>query len=144
MQNILHHALRFRRKLFERRRVVRALLVAIPTIVLGNWLLHFDVSRLGLDPVWAYRANWPIITFFCFVLNSVFIWNDREKGRRTKIKWVLVSILHSSFSQYLYPKLVHTGLNYILASIILLGISPVLYLVHSTWTFRKEKSTDTA
>jgi putative flippase GtrA len=123
---------------------VRALLVAVPTIVLGWWLLHFDVTHFGLDPVSAYRYNWPIITFLCFVLNYVFVFDDRHRDRKSLIKWVLVSLLHSGFSQYFYPKLVHSDINYLLANAILLGVSPLTYLIHSLFTFRKEKSTDKA
>jgi len=131
---------RFRRKHLDRRRVVRALLVSVPTIVLGYELLRFDVTQLGLDPVWAYRANWPIITALCFILNLLFVFDDRENFRGTVIKWFLVSALHSGVSQYLYPKLVHHHVNYLLASVILLGISPVSYLLQSMVTFRKEKT----
>jgi len=134
--------LHLRRQHFETRRVAKALLVAVPTIAIGNWLLQFDVSRLGLDPVWAYRANWPIITLLCFILNRVFTWGDRKNA--SKLKWVLISALHSAVSQAIYPRLVHAGVNYLLASVALLALSPIIFVLNNLITFRKEKQTDKA
>ena len=141
MKDALH---RFRRKHLDKRRVIRAVMVSTPTILLGVFLLRFDVQQLGLDPVWAYRANWPIITALCFILNLVFVFDDRENLRGTVIKWFLVSAVHSVFTQYLYPKLVHAGVHYLMANAILLLAGPVSYLIQSMFTFRKEKSNNQA
>lgn len=134
--------LRFQRQHFEERRVVKAIAITIPTILVGNWLLHFEVSTLGLDPVWAYRTNWPVITFLCFVLNRAFTWGDRKNA--SILKWVLVSLLHSGVNQLLYPLLVHAGVHYILASVMLLGLGPFYFVFNNRHTFRKEKETDMA
>lgn len=142
MRTIFNHLRKFQGRHFEKQRVAKALAIAIPTITVGNWLLHFEVSNLGLDPVWAYRTNWPIITFLCFVLNRAFTWSDRKNG--SIVKWMLVSLLHSGLNQYLYPKLVGAGVNYILASVLLLGLSPVYFVFNNIVTFRKEKKTDMA
>lgn len=127
MRTIFNHLHKFQGRHFEKQRVGKALAIAIPTIAVGNWLLHFEVSNLGLDPVWAYRTNWPIITFLCFVLNRAFTWSDRKNG--SIIKWMLVSLLHSGLNQYLYPKLVGAGMHYYSGQCIAAGIEPGLLRV---------------
>lgn len=141
MKRTFGFLLKIRQRHFEGRRVVKALAIAVPTIAVGNWLLRYEVSNFGVDPVWAYRANWPIITFLCFVLNRAFTWGDRERHKSSVIKWVVVSLVHTGVSQYLYPKLVHAGVHYILASVILLGLGPIGFMINNIVTFRKEKKT---
>lgn len=130
---------RFQRRHFETRRVAKALAIAIPTIVVGNWLLHYEVSHHWLSKVDAYRANWPVITLLSFVLNCAFTWSDRERRRWNVVKWVVVSLLHSGITQYFYPKLVYAGLHYMVASAILLGLGPLSFMINNLVTFRKEK-----
>ncbi len=139
MKKFYVQMLHLRRQHFETRRVAKALLVAVPTIAIGLWLQHFDVSRLGLDPVWAYRVNWPVITLLCFILNRVFTWGDRKNA--SKFKWVLISALHSAVSQGVYPHLVHAGINYLVANMALLALSPIIFVFNNLITFRKEKET---
>lgn len=133
---------KFQRRHFESRRVAKALAIAVPTIAVGNWLLRYEVSNFGVNPVWAYRANWPLITFLCFVLNRASTWSDRERRKSNIVKWVVVSLIHSGVSQYLYPKLVHTGVHYMLASAILLGLGPIGFVINNLVTFRREKETN--
>lgn len=144
MKSTLGFLHRFQRRHFEMRRVAKALATAVPTIAIGNWLLHYEVSSFGADPVWAYRANWPLITFLCFVLNRDITWSDRARRKLSLIKWTVVSLAHTGLTQYLYPKLVHAGVHYMLASAILLGLGPVGFMINNIVTFRKEKETNKA
>lgn len=140
MIGIIRYLRDFRRRHFEAKRVAKCIAVSIPTILIGNWLLHYEVSNLGLEPRWAFRANWPIITFLCFILNRAFTWSDRDDP--SIMKWVLISLLHSSVSQLAYPQLVAAGIHYMLASALLLGLSPIYFVLNNLHSFGRRNDED--
>jgi putative flippase GtrA len=126
---------------FEARRVVKNILLALPLIALGTWLLRYEVSHLQMNPDWAYKLNWPLITLLSFAINRVVTWRDRSIGwRQGAGRWLAVSLAHSSVSQTIYPHLTAAGMNYLVASsLLIVTLCPVSYVLNNVWVFASEK-----
>ena len=138
LRSFLH---RYVLKHFEFRRVAKNILLALPLIVFGIWLLRYEVGHAGWDPDWAYKINWPLITLLSFLINRVVTWKDRSMGWREGAgRWFIVSLAHSSVSQTVYPHLVGAGVNYLVASALLIvTLCPVSYVLNNVWVFASEK-----
>lgn len=126
---------------FDRRRVLKSILLALPLILLGIGLLRYEVGYRHMNPDWAYRINWPLITFLSFAINRVVTWHDSGTDWRDGAsRWFVVSFAHSSVSQTVYPHLVANGVHYLVASILLiLTLCPVSYVLNNAWVFASER-----
>lgn len=126
---------------FEFRRVLKNILLALPLIALGIWLLSYEVGSLHMNPDWAYKLNWPFITLLSFGMNRIVTWKDSRTGwREGAARWFIVSLAHSSVSQTIYPHLVHLGVNYLVASVLLIvTLCPASYVMNNVWVFASEK-----
>jgi putative flippase GtrA len=126
---------------FELRRVLKNILLALPLIAFGVLLLRYEVTHFQWGADWAYRANWPIITLMSFAINRIVTWGDRDTSWREGAgRWFIVSLVHSSVSQTVYPHLVDAGINYLVASILLIvTLCPASYVLNNVWVFASEK-----
>lgn len=120
------------------KRILLSVLVAIPLITFGAWLLHFEVTQNEVHPLAAYLLNWPLITGMAFVSNRWLLWHDRETGVWVALRrWVVASIGHSLISYSVFVLLVQVfGWQYLVVSLCLtaaLGLGS--YIVRNLWIF---------
>ena len=128
------------RDIFRRhaKRITQSILVAIPLIAFGAWLLQFEVSQQDIHPQVAPVINWPLITLLAFVTNLWLPWKDREPRKWLALKrWVAVSLGHSFISYTAYTLLVGVaGWRYLFVSIgLTLVLSPLSYVLRNIWIF---------
>jgi putative flippase GtrA len=120
------------------KRVALSILVAIPVIVFGAWLLRFEVSQHHIHRQVAPVINWPLITLLAFASNLLLPWKDRgaEKWEALR-KWTLMSLGHSLVSYTAYTLLVQVaGWQYLFVSIGLTAVlSPISYVLRNVWIF---------
>lgn len=123
-----------------RRHVLRvslSIVVALPLIVFGAWLLRYEISQQDVNPVAAYAVNWPLITVLAFLTNW-FIWMDRKANVWQALKrWVVASLAHSCISYSLFAVMVEVfGWPAVQVSLSLtaaLGVGS--YILRSMWVF---------
>ena len=123
---------------FEPKRVVKSILVAIPLIALGTWLLSYEVSRQDIPSVWARWLNLPIITLLSYALNRQIVWSDGETtwwhGLR---RYTVVSVAHASATWTVFTLLVTVaglGHAYLYVNLLLIVVfCPASYLLYKLW-----------
>jgi putative flippase GtrA len=129
------------------KRILLSILVAIPLVAFGGWLLRFEVSQQGIRPQVAPVINWPLITLLAFASNFWVPWKDRESDKRQALKrWALMSLGHSCISYTAYTLLVSVaGWQYLFVSIGLTAVlSPISYVLRNAWIFVASQRVQTA
>lgn len=124
------------------KRVMLSILVAIPLIVFGTWLLHFEVAQHDIHKQVAPVINWPLITGLAFLSNLWLPWKDRVPKKWLALKrWVVLSLGHSCVTYSVYTLLVNVaGWRYLFVSVGLTAVlSPFIYVIRDVWIFVAER-----
>lgn len=120
------------------KRITFSIVVALPLIVFGAWLLDFEVQQQEVNPMAAYLLNWPLITLLAFASNRWILWSDRGTNWWTALKrWVVVSLGHSVIGFSVFSLLVEfVGWDHLTVS---LGLTAALglgsYILRNLWIF---------
>jgi putative flippase GtrA len=129
------------------KRILLSIMVAIPLIIFGGWLLRYEVSQQGIHRQLAPVINWPLITLLAYASNLWLPWKDRESDKRQALRrWVMMSLGHSCISYTAYTLLVSVaGWQYLFVSIgLTVVLSPISYVLRNVWIFVAEQRVRTA
>lgn len=128
---------RFLRRHFEPIRVLKSLAAALPLIVLGTWLLRYEVSQQHVDPALARLINIPPITLLSY-LAARWVWRDRQTGFWHGL-WLffVASLVQIAISFSLYILLAKmAGLPYLYVSIgLIITLGPTFYVFNNVKIF---------
>ncbi len=82
----------------HRRRILLAILLDAPVVVLGAWLLDTEINS-GIPSLASVVMNWPLITCLTFFINRWILFSDRTIDFWSASKrYLALSVGHTAIS----------------------------------------------